>query len=57
MTNAERVAKMAREITEISEWNHTNLRKESHFNWMSLLLFLIFPITLLLVNYFPEYRV
>ncbi len=41
MTNAEKVAKIAKEIMEISEWNRTNLRKESHFNWQSLVLYVI----------------
>ncbi len=39
MSNPSRVAKIAKEISEIAEWNRTNLRKESHFNWESLILF------------------
>jgi hypothetical protein len=36
MTNAERVASMAREISDIAEWKNTKLRKEKHFNPQSI---------------------
>lgn len=40
MNKSERIAEMAREISAINEWNRTNLRRESFFNWQSLILFI-----------------
>lgn len=41
MNKSERIAEMAREISDITEWKNTKLRKEKYFNWQSLGLFIV----------------